>query len=80
MDDAFFQDLLLGDNCCINIMGATQFYSSKANWDKKCCSNPLGPVVPIPDNLSQNDTRKINQQIGRMQDLKEVSTVYTLYK
>ena len=69
-----FQDLLLGDHCCIDIMGATQFRTPRANWDKRCCSNPKGPVVPIPQDLSVEDAKKIDKQIARMGqgNLKEV--------
>ena len=68
----FLQDLLLGDHCCIDIMGATQFHTPRANWDKRCCSNPNGPVVPIPEDLSQPDAKMIDKQIERMPTLKEV--------
>ena len=74
------QDLLLGDHCCIDILGATQFRTPRANWDKRCCSNPKGPVVPIPQDLSVEDAKKIDKQIARMGqgNLKEVMIKNTL--
>ena len=74
----YFQDLLLGDFCCVDIMGSTQFHTSRANWDKRCCSNAKGPVVPIPADLSEQDVKKIDKQIGRMPDLKQVGNNYFL--
>ena len=47
-------------------MGATQFRTPRANWDKRCCSNSRGPVVPIPQDLSDQDANKIDKQIARM--------------
>ena len=53
-------------------MGATQFRTPRANWDKRCCSNSLGPVVPIPTDLNEEDAKKIDNQIARMDNLKQV--------
>ena len=72
MNVIILQDLLVGDRCCIDIMGATQFRTPRANWDKKCCSNPRGAVVPIPADLSEADAKKIDKQIERMAPLKQV--------
>ena len=69
------QDLLLGDHCCLDIMGSTQFSTLRANWDKRCCSNSRGPVVEIPDDVSEEDANKINKQIARMPNLKQVCTL-----
>ena len=66
------QDLLLGDHCCVDIMGATQFKTPRANWDKRCCSNPKGPVVELANDLSPQDAKKIDKQIERMPHLKQV--------
>ena len=71
------QDLLLGDHCCLDIMGSTQFNTPRANWDKRCCSNSRGPVVEIPDDVSEEDANKINKQIARMPNLKQVCTLCT---
>ena len=71
------QDLLLGEHCCLDIMGSTQFKTPRANWDKRCCSNSRGPVVEIPDDVSEEDANKINKQIARMPNLKQVCTNVT---
>ena len=55
-------------------MGATQFRTPRANWDKRCCSNPRGPVVPIPQDLNVEDANKIDKQIARMPQMKEVKS------
>ena len=79
MPTFFFQDLLLGKHCCIDMMGATKFMTPRANWDKRCCSNERGPVVPPPRDLSPKDKEKINKQIPRMQNLQSVSVVQLTY-
>ena len=56
-------------------MGSTQFKTPRANWDKRCCSNSRGPVVEIPDDVSEEDANKINKQIARMPNLKQVCTL-----
>ena len=66
------QDLHLGEFCCIDIMGATQFKTSRPNWDKKCCSNQRGPFVEVPEGLEQKKMTQLDAQIGRMPELKEV--------
>ena len=58
-------------------MGSTQFKTPRANWDKRCCSNSRGPVVEIPDDVSEEDANKINKQIARMPNLKQVCTNVT---
>ena len=58
-------------------MGSTQFKTPRANWDKRCCSNSRGPVVEIPDDVSVEDANKINKQIARMPNLKQVCTNVT---
>jgi len=65
------QDLLTGTACCIDIMGATKFESPQANWNKKCCSNDKAPYTVIPRNISDEDKTKIDNQIGRMVNLKQ---------
>ena len=72
------QDLLLGDHCCVDIMGATQFKTPRANWDKRCCSNPKGPVVELANDLSPQDAKKIDKQIERMPHLKQVLVWHAL--
>ena len=80
MPDVWFvlQDLLLGDHCCVDIMGATQFKTPRANWDKRCCSNPKGPVVELANDLSPQDAKKIDKQIERMPHLKQVLVWHAL--
>ena len=67
------QDLLLGDSCCIDIMGATEFRSNRGQWNKMCCSNPRGPFVQPPKDLANSEMGKLDKQIGKMGALKEVS-------
>lgn len=69
----FFQDLLTGSHCCLDIMGSTKFKTSQANWDKKCCDNEKGPAIPPPRNITAENKVKINKQIERMPTLKSVS-------
>ena len=63
----------MGEFCCIDIMGATQFMTSRANWDKKCCSNQRGPFVEVPKGLDRKKMTQLDAQIGRMTTLKEVT-------
>lgn len=66
------QDMLTGDHCCIDLSGAIGGWKvSQSNWEKRCCSNERGPVIPPPDSISPNDIKKVNTQIGRMPLLKE---------
>ncbi|CAB4066858.1 unnamed protein product [Lepeophtheirus salmonis] len=66
------KDLLLGELCCVNIMGALAFETSTPNWNKVCCDNNLGsPIVQIPQDISDEDLQKIDHQISRMGVLKE---------
>ena len=37
----------MGESCCIDLMGATQFTTSRTNWDKQCCDNQRGPFVEV---------------------------------
>jgi hypothetical protein len=62
--DNFCVDLLLGPRCCFDISGALQGWnSSKAEWGKKCCSNPDNPVIPPPANISESDIIDLNRRV-----------------
>ncbi|QQP39117.1 Uncharacterized protein FKW44_019899, partial [Caligus rogercresseyi] len=65
-------DLLLGEFCCIDVSGATEFQTSKPNWNKICCDNSKGaPIVQIPSDISDEDLIKIDKQISRMGPLQK---------
>ena len=68
-----FQELFLGDRCCMDLMGATQFNTSRPNWDKRCCSNPRGSFVQPPADIDDSQVKQLNTQIGRMPALSNVS-------
>ncbi len=61
------QDLLLGRQCCVDLMGSTT--SNKPNWEKICCDNEHGPFKKPPSDISQEDLDKLDKQIPRMQGL-----------
>eukprot|EP00096_Caligus_rogercresseyi_P004759 TRINITY_DN1920_c0_g2_i1.p1 TRINITY_DN1920_c0_g2~~TRINITY_DN1920_c0_g2_i1.p1 ORF type:complete len:293 (-),score=68.15 TRINITY_DN1920_c0_g2_i1:467-1345(-) len=66
------KDLLLGEFCCIDVSGATEFQTSKPNWNKICCDNSKGaPIVQIPSDISDEDLIKIDKQISRMGPLQK---------
>ena len=65
-----FQDLLTGNNCCIDVMGSVKG-STRANWEKKCCYREPDQhlALPPPKNISAQDKAGINDQIKRMGDV-----------
>ncbi len=67
----FFQDLLLGESCCIDVTGVAM-NSTSGEWTKRCCSNPRGAFVHPSNDLNQDQIRKIDVQIGRMDSLQPV--------
>ena len=65
--------MLTGDHCCLDISGAIGGWKdSQPNWEKRCCSNERGTVIPPPKDISDKDIKTLNKQIGRMPALKEV--------
>ena len=64
----------------MDIMGATEFNSTRANWDKKCCDNQRGPVIAPPRDLAPEKKVKVDNQIKRMRELKTVSLSYISHK
>jgi len=64
--DNFCVDLLLGTHCCFDLSGGLQGWSSgKAEWGKKCCSNPDSPVITPPANLSESQIEKLNLRVEK---------------
>jgi len=62
--DNFCVDLLLGSHCCFDLSGGLQGWNSgKAEWGKKCCSNPDSPVIPPPANMTESDIEKLNLRV-----------------
>lgn len=67
------QDLLAGDQCCIDITGTLGGFShSQANWEKRCCTNQRGAVILPEKGISDKDRNKINNQITRMPGFEEM--------
>ncbi len=66
------QDLLLGETCCIDVMNSLNFTTPRPNWEKICCDNPRGAVVPPPKDLDDQQIGKISKQIERMPHMDEV--------
>jgi len=64
------EDLLTGNNCCIDVMGSVKG-STRANWEKKCCYREPDQhlALPPPQNISAQDKAGINDQIKRMGDV-----------
>lgn len=69
--------MLIGDRCCIDLMGSTKFYSSRPNWEKICCSNPRGAYVHPPKDISATDVAKLDNQLRRMPSLVAVRLCFT---
>lgn len=58
------KDLLLGDHCCFDISGGLKgWYSSEAEWGKKCCSNSQSPVIPPTGNITDQEIKKLDLRI-----------------
>merc|ERR1719320_1560855 len=62
--DSFCQDMLLGDHCCFDIRGGLSAWDSgEPDWGKKCCHNKAAPVKQPPDDISDQQIKKLNQKI-----------------
>lgn len=62
--DSFCQDMLLGDHCCFDIRGGLSAWDSgEPDWGKKCCDNKAAPVKQPPDDISDQQIKKLNQKI-----------------
>jgi len=62
--DNFCVDLLLGSHCCFDLSGGLEGWNSgKAEWGKKCCSNPDSPVIPPAANISESQIEKLNLRV-----------------
>lgn len=62
--DSFCQDMLLGDHCCFDIRGGLSAWDSgEPDWGMKCCNNKAAPVKQPPDDISNEQIKKLNQKI-----------------
>jgi hypothetical protein len=63
--DSFCQDMLLGTHCCFDIRGGLSAWDSgEPDWGRKCCSNKAAPVKRPPDDISNDQIKKLNQKIN----------------
>ena len=56
----------------MDLMGSAQFRTPKPQWEKLCCSNPRGPFIQPPTNITDEEVGKISDQINRIPELTEV--------
>ena len=70
----FYQDVLAGEACCMDISGLhSGWKSSKPGWSKKCCNKSNNQaVIPPSSDVSEKDIKTINEQIGKMSGMKLV--------
>ena len=54
------QDMLLGDHCCFDIRGGLSAWNSgEPDWGMKCCNNQAAPVKQPPDDISNEQIKKL---------------------
>ena len=60
----------------MDLMGSAQFRTPKPQWEKLCCSNPKGPYIQPPKNITDEEIDNISNQITRLPDLTEVGDIF----
>ena len=52
--------MLLGDHCCFDIRGGLSAWNSgEPDWGMKCCNNKVAPVKQPPDDIGQEQIKKV---------------------
>ena len=55
--------MLLGDHCCFDIRGGLSAWDSgEPDWGKKCCDNKAAPVKQPPDDISDQQIKKVRKK------------------